>query len=959
MFEPEDAEPRAADAPGPRRGRRLLVLLAAAVALLIVTGIVADFWTDLLWFRSVGFTRVFRTQLLTKAGLFVAFALPVAAILAANITIAYRVRPPFRPRRDTTTEELWRMFEARRRLVTTGVAAGVGLLVGWVAAGEWRVFLQWHHGVRFGVTDPQFGLDVAFYAFGYPWWRFLLGAAFTTVLLAMLVALATHHLAGGLRFEGRPRLTSAAQAHMSLLIGLFVLLKAVAYWLDRYGLAISSDGVFPGWTGLKYTQANAVLPVKAIMASIAVICAGLFFVNVVRRSWLLPGIGIGLLLFSAVLIGGIYPVLVQQFYVRPAEADREAQFIARNIAATRQAYGVQDARIQNYDAVTDVEPGQLRADADTTASVRLLDPSVVSSTYQQLQQVRGFYAFADLLDVDRYLIDGRHQDTVVAVRELNLSGLGQGQRTWVNQHLRYTHGFGFVAARGNTRNPDGKPTFVESDIPPQGKLGKYEPRIYFGEQSPEYSVVGAPPGAAPQEIDYPDDTSPTGQRNNTYRGTGGVPVGSLGRRLLFSLRFGEEKILLSSAINAESRILYIRHPRERVAKVAPWLTLDSNAYPAVVGGRIVWIIDGYTTTNGFPYSTRVTLDEATADSLTSPERQVITPREEINYIRNSVKATVDAYDGTVTLYAWDDTDPVLRTWTRAFPGTVKPRSAIPPELLAHLRYPEDLFKVQREILARYHVTDPQAFYGGQDFWRIPDDPTEGSGHRGRQPAFYLTLRMPDQPRPTFSLSTTFVPANRPNLAAFMAVDAEPGEDYGTIRVLQLPRTTAIPGPGQVQNNFNSDSRVAQIINLLRRGESDVVYGNLLTLPVGGGLLYVEPIYVKARSGTSYPLLQKVLVGFGDRIAFENTLQEALDAVFQGRAGTTTGEAPATPPGGQPASGDLNQALADARKALADAERARVAGDWAAYGEAQRRLAEAIERATAAQQGSQPSPAPTP
>jgi uncharacterized membrane protein (UPF0182 family) len=439
------------------------------------------------------------------------------------------------------------------------------------------------------------------------------------------------------------------------------------------------------------------------------------------------------------------------------------------------------------------------------------------------------------------------------------------------------------------------------------------------------------------------------------------------------MKFREEKILLSSAVNSESRILYDRNPRERVEKVAPWLTLDSDPYPAIVDGRILWIIDGYTSTNGYPYSARTTLGEATSDSLTTSQRQVLALRDQVNYIRNSVKATVDAYDGTVTLYSWDDSDPVLRTWKKAFPGTVKDKSAISENLMAHLRYPEDLFKVQRDLLARYHVTEPQAFYGGQDFWRIPTDPTgAGGGGGAAQPPYYLTLKMPDQQAPTFSLSSTFVPNRRPNLAAFMAVNSAPGPDYGTIRVLKLPSGTAVPGPGQVQNSFSSDPVVADVIRGLRSGDADVQYGNLLTLPVGGGLLYVEPVYVQAASGTSFPLLRKVLVAFGSKVALENTLQEALNKVFIGDAGAGTGEGGGTttppPAGGGGAAGgavspELRAALADASQALKDSEAALRANDLTKYAAAQKRLSEAVNRAVQAEaraiQAPAGSPSPSP
>jgi uncharacterized membrane protein (UPF0182 family) len=957
--------------PQRRRSRALLPTVGILAAFIVLFSLFAGYWTDLLWFRSVDYQKVFTTQLVTKLGMFVVFGLLMAVIVGANIVVAYRLRPAFRGMslEQQSLDRYRTTLEPFRRVALIVVAGGLGLIAGSTAAGEWRTWLQWRNATPFGVKDHQFHKDVGFYAFSYPWWRFLLGFAFAAVILSLLSAVATHYLYGGLRLQTPgDKASPAAQAHLSLLLGLFVLLKAVAYWLDRYGLAIGPDKIFDGWTGLKYKDVNAVLPAKTILFAIALICALLFFANVFRRTWMLPGIGFGLLVLSAVLIGGVYPAIVQQFQVRPSEADKEAPYITRNIEATRQAYGLDKVQVRDYNAKTTATAGQLRNDADTTASIRLLDPSKVSPTFEQLQQIRGYYNVADPLDIDRYMVDGKLLDTVLAARELDLGGIPESN--WVNEHLKYTHGFGLIAARGNTRGAKGEPVFTEAQIPPSGALGKFEPRIYFGEKSPSYSIVGAPAGAAPTEIDYPDDKSPNGQQNNTYQGSGGVPVGSLFNKLLYAMKFREEKILLSSAVNSDSKILYLRNPRDRVEHVAPWLTLDSDPYPAIVDGKILWIIDGYTSTNSYPYSARTTLGEATTDSLTTTQRQVLAPRDQVNYIRNSVKATVDAYDGTVTLYTWDESDPVLQTWKKAFPGTVKDKSAIDDSLMAHLRYPEDLFKVQRDLMARYHVTDAQAFYGGQDYWKIPADPTGGSGTGSAdQPPYYLTLQMPGQEKPTFSLSSTFVPNKRPNLAAFMAVNSAPGPDFGTIRVLKLPSNTAIPGPGQVQNTFSSDPAVADVIRGLRSGDAEVRYGNLLTLPVGGGLLYVEPVYVQASAGTSYPLLRKVLVAFGTDIAFKDTLQEALNTVFSGNAGSPTGEG-TTPPatGGPPATGqppagaatnaELKQALADANQALKDSEAALKAGDFAAYGAAQKRLQDAINRALRAEaQASQAGQAP--
>ena len=456
------------------------------------------------------------------------------------------------------------------------------------------------------------------------------------------------------------------------------------------------------------------------------------------------------------------------------------------------------------------------------------------------------------------------------------------------------------------------------------------------------------------ELDYPDDSSANGQKNTTYAGTGGVPVGSLINRLVFAIKYQEQRIVLSNLINKDSKILFVRNPRDRVAKVAPWLTLDGDPYPAIVGGRIIWIVDGYTTSAGYPYSKKTTLSGATTDALTANSSSITAQTDtSINYIRNSVKATVDAYDGTVSLYQWDTSDPVLKTWSKAFPNTVKPKSAISADLLAHVRYPEDLFRVQRDILSSYHVTTASAFYGGQDFWRVPTDPSTFGGNAGAQPPYYLTLQMPGATKPSFQLTTPFVPVGgRQNLSAFASVISDPGPDYGKISVLQLPRSTNIAGPSQVASNFEAKPVVANSLSLLRQGGSDVVLGNLLTLPVGGGLLYVQPVYVRATANTaSYPLLQKVLVSFGDQIGFDDTLKGALDQVFGGNSGTsTTTTGPSTTGGTGTKSQALANALQSAQQAMSDAQAALAKGDFAAYGAAQDRLKSAIAAAVAAQSG---------
>ena len=691
------------------------------------------------------------------------------------------------------------------------------------------------------------------------------------------------------------------------------------------------------------------LPAKAILSGIALVCALLFFANIIRRSWVLPAAGTALLVISSVLIAGLYPAAIQNFQVKPSESSKEAPFIQRNIESTRAAYGLEDVTVTDYQATLSTSSGQLANDAATIANIRLMDPNVLSATFRQLQQIRPYYSFPESLDIDRYTVNGVKRDVVVAVRELNIEG--NPSRNWINDHLVYTHGFGFVAAYGNERDADGKPSFTVGNLPPTGTLGKFEPRVYFGENVPDYSIIGGVKTDTPVEFDYPDDASANGQKNYTYSGSGGVPVGSLLNKVVFALKYQEQRILLSSLINKDSKILFERNPRERVSKVAPWLTLDGDPYPALVDGKILWIVDGYTTSAGYPYSRQTSLSNATADALTTNSASIAAQgNKTVNYIRNSVKATVDAYNGTVTLYQWDEKDPVLKTWSKAFPGVITPKSEISKDLLDHIRYPEDMFRVQRDILSSYHVKTAAAFYGGQDFWRVPRDPSTFGGNASAQPPYYLTLQMPGAKTPSFSLTTPFVPrGGRENLSAFAVVNSDPGPDYGKISVLQLPRNTNIAGPSQVASNFEAKPDVANSLSLLRRGGSDVVLGNLLTLPVGGGLLYVQPVYVKATSNTSaYPLLQKVLVSFGDQIGYDDTLKGALDQVFGGNSGTTAGNTTTNGTTGTTSNTSLANSLASAKKAYADGLAALSKGDFAEYDKAQKRLKSALDAAISAQ-----------
>jgi uncharacterized membrane protein (UPF0182 family) len=936
-----------------RRLGPLPLTFISLVVLSIILAALSGFYADLLWFRSVHFTSVWKTVLLTKAGLFIGFGLVTSLVITSNIVIAYRKRPIYVPLTiEADNLERYRaQLEPLRRYAVIAIAVVLFYFAGSSGTRLWESWLQFKNSSSFGSKDPQFGLDISFFAFKLPFWQSLIGWGISTIVISILAASVVHYLYGGIRPQVQEdRTTVSARVQLSVLLGLLVLLKAVAYWFDRYSLALKEGKLF---TGLAYTDVTAVLPAKAIMAGIALICALLFFANIIRRSWVLPAAGVSLMVVSSVLIAGVYPAVIQQFQVKPSESSKEAPYIQKNINATRAAYGVAQAKIVDYQATIETSAGQLTNDASTISNIRLMDPSVLSATFRQLQQIKPYYSFPDSLDIDHYKINGVQRDTVVAVRELNISG--NPSRNWINDHLVYTHGFGFVAALGNTVDADGKPNFEVGNIPPTSGLGKFEPRIYFGENVPDYSIIGGGAGSAPTELDYPDDNSANGQKNYTYAGKGGVPMGSMLTRLLFAIKYKDQKFLLSNLINSKSKILYDRSPRDRVQKVAPWLTLDGNPYPTIVNGRILWVIDGYTTSAGYPYSKKTNLNGATTDALTSSSTSVTALEDKtVNYIRNSVKATVDAYDGTVTLYQWDTTDPVLKTWSKAFPNTVLPRSAIPAALLEHIRYPEDLFSVQRDILGTYHVQTAGAFYGGQDFWKVPSDPSTLGQNAGNQPPYYFTMQLPGAKAAAFSLTTSFVPrGGRQNLTAFAVVNSQNGPDYGKITVLQLPRSTNISGPSQVASNFEAKPQVAQALSLLRQGGSDVVLGNLLTLPVGGGLLYVQPVYVKATANSaSYPLLQKVLVSFGDKIGFDDTLKGALDSVFGGNSGTgvsvgsATGTTPGTPTG--TVSESLKAALASAQAAINDSQKALQVGDFAAYGKAQARLKAAIANAIVAQ-----------
>jgi uncharacterized membrane protein (UPF0182 family) len=944
----------------PRWPRYLIPVVAGLIALGILVTIIAGVWTDWLWYRSVQYSSVFGAIYGTRWALFFVVGIFVAAMVGLNAVLAYRLRPVYRPAASAERAgvEAYRMaVDPHRRLLLGLVLGLVGVISGITASGAWRTWLLFINQVPFGRKDPQFHLDISFFIFTYPFLRLVLSYLFAAVILSLLAAVAVHVLYGGLRWQARrPRATMAAQAQLFVLVGVFVLLKGVAYWVDRWGVNFSQRGAVT--TGASYTDVNAVLPAKTVLAVIAVLCALLFFAGAVRRSALLPAVGLGLLVLSAILIGGVYPAIIQQFVVKPNELAKEYPYIQREITQTRLAYAVTGAQVQSYAGVSTLASGALRNESANLPGFRLMDPSVVSRAFQQLQQVKGFYQFPGTLSVDRYVLPGDGpvpQDLVVAVR--GLSGPPAGQGNWINTHLVYTHGFGFVAARENSVAGGGTPNYVESDLPPRGELGGFQPRVYFGEGENNYVIVGGPRGKpGGEELDYPYPNV-GGQKNTTYQGSGGVPVGSPLSRILYAIKFRELNILLSGAINGYSKILYDRDPLARVAKVAPFLTLDGSPYPVVANHNIWWVVDGYTTTDLYPYSQRLNMPAATTTSQTPNGSVAGQPTGSINYIRNSVKAVVNAYTGAVHLYQWGPPDPLLEAWRKAFPGVIQSSSEIPPYLLPHLRYPPDLFEIQRQVLAQYHVGNPQSFYGGQNFWTIPNDPTGAVVNRYSQPPYYLTETIRGYRQPEFSLTTTFVPRNRANAAAVMVVDSNPTRPgYGTIRVLQLPQDAVTEGPSQVQGAFESNAAASAELTLLRRGGSIVTLGNMITIPMGGGLLYIEPVYVTAAaagSTGSYPSLQRVFAYYaGHPVGFQPTLSEALAQVF---TGSTPGQ---STPGGAVSGGSVNAAviaaLKQAQQFYAQAQAALRNGDLATYGQDIAKMEQQIASAQAAAKAGHPA-----
>ncbi|MGH3678623.1 MAG: UPF0182 family protein [Mycobacterium sp.] len=901
-----------------RRSRILIAIALAVVVLLLIGPRFIDAYVDWLWFGELGYRSVFTTALVTRLVIFLVVSVLIGVVVFAGLALAYRTRPVFVPT-NGPNDPVARYRTAvmtRLRLVGIGVPAFIGLLAGIVAQSYWERIQLFLHGGSFGVSDPQFGMDLGFYAFDLPFYRLVLQYLFVATFLALVANLLGHYLFGGIRLTGRTgALSRSARIQLISLVGTLVLLKAVAYWLDRFELLSHTRGGKP-FTGAGYTDINAVMPAKLILMAIAVICAIAVFSAIVLRDLRIPAIGVVLLLLSSMIIGAGWPLIVEQFSVKPNAAQKESEYISRSITATRQAYGLTDGIVsyRSYSGDAQATAQQVAADRATTSNIRLLDPTIVSPAFTQFQQGKNFYYFPDHLNMDRYRDrDGNLRDYVVAARELNPDRLIDNQRDWINRHSVYTHGNGFIASPANTvrgiaNDPNqngGYPEFLVNAVGPDGNINQGpapldQPRIYFGpvisNTSADYAIVGE--NGAPREYDF--ETS-TDTRNYTYTGSGGVPVGNWLGRSVFAAKFAERNFLFSNVIGENSKILFNRDPAERVEAAAPWLTTDTTVYPAIVNKRVVWIVDGYTTLDNYPYSELTTLSSATADSNEVAVNR-LAPDKQVSYIRNSVKATVDAYDGTVTLYAQDEQDPVLQAWMKVFPDTVKPKSEISPELQQHLRYPEDMFKVQRALLAKYHVDDPVTFFSTSDFWDVPLDPNPTAS--SYQPPYYIVAKdlAANDNSASFQLTSAMNRFRRDFLAAYISASSDP-ETYGKLTVLTIPGQ--VNGPKLAFNAISTDTAVSQDLGVIGRdNQNRIRWGNLLTLPVAqGGLLYVAPVYASpgaSDASSSYPRLIRVAMMYNDQVGYGPTVRDALRELFgPGADATATGPAPAESPNGQP------------------------------------------------------------
>ncbi|HIV59053.1 MAG TPA: UPF0182 family protein [Candidatus Stackebrandtia faecavium] len=980
-----------------RRGKIAIGLVAAAVVLFALGSAFVGLYTRYLWFDSIGYTSVMSTLIWSKVLLFIIFGAVTGLWTAAMLYIAYRFRPDSVPHTpEQQGMERYRSALNPRIGLWIGLVSGfVGIIAGMSAQSNWQQWLLFTNAKDFGRKDPEFGLDVGFYVFKLPFYEYIIGVGFTLVAIGIVAALAGHYIYGAVRMSGRgERITSAARWHLSLLVGGFLVLKAVAYYFDRFALTLENNDV-TNLTGGGYTEMTALLPAKEILIFVAVLAAiaVVVFSNSFARSLVIPGMALGLVVVSAIALGGIYPAVVKSVSVTPNAPAKEAKYVQYTMDGTMYAYGMGDLQRENVDLKSaSADALQDSAESGTVQHTRLMDPSIVSDTFTQRQQARGFHDFNEKLDVDSYTDkDGNVQDYVVGVRELNPSKFNDSQQDWTVRHTIYTHGYGLVAATANEVCDSGP--YFESGSLRELQTGEGEegdsadasptscrsnsdfvdierPQIYFGELNDDYAIVGVPDGDKPREYDHPaqgtttedegaDEVEEDGDAYVTFEGDTGVDVSSMGRKLAYAWEFGELKFLLSEQFNENSQLLYNRTPRERVKQVAPFLTMDSDPYPTVVDGKIKWVMDGYTTSNAFPYSNSLNLQDAASDSYTNAGASQ-QANEDINYMRNSVKATVDAYTGEVELYQFGDEDPLLDVWNAAFDGVVKPESAIPDDLQQHLRYPVDHFKVQRHLLQRFHVESAEDFINGSKVWQAPNDPTQKDTSL---PPYYVVAAYPGQDAEHFQLTSNFAPKRRDNVLASM-MTGRYDENNKPILTLYELGGSQVESTGQVHQQMTSSPAVTEDRKSYEQQDLKVQWGNLLSLPVGNNIMYVEPMYVRQEtsSGTALPLLRGVLVSYGGKIGYgpyldsEGNQQDGFVTAVGSVVSQLTGDDDAGDDdagdddqgdGQGDGQGEVPQAVQDALDAIdaamAKLDKAVDDGDLAAQGEALQELDSAMQQ----------------
>ena len=922
------------------RRRWLLILALAVLAILLVLGAASGFYVNILWFREVRQSGVFWTIFWTKLEIGVVFGLLFFVLLLANLIVVRRLRPQFRV--FTPEQEIVERYRAALEpyaKVAVPLFCGIlAVFVGVAVSGQWQTYLLWKSvgSVTFGQLDPVFHRDPSFYIFILPFRQFVQGWLFATFVGITVIVTVAHYLTGGIRLQAAgEKVSPQVKAHLSVLLGIILLIKAWGYYLGRFDLLTSSHGVV---TGASYTDIHAQLPALNLLMFIAIFCGLLFFVNIRLRGWAIPVIAIGLLGVVSIVVGGLVPAAVQRFSVLPQQYQKEQPYIADNIRATRYAFSLNHINEKSTNPASDITAAEVAANGPTVSNIRLWNPVVLGRTYVSLQRIQPYYEFNDV-DVDRYQVisssDATAQGTsapaerlvMISPREVSQNQIPAGSQTWQNTHLVYTHGYAVVASLANSVTPGGSPSFLSENVPAQTHdgfpdLGPKGSQIYFGEIHDVPYVVGNTKQA---ELNF---QSPTTQAQETthYTGKGGISMGSFFRRLVFAYHYRDFNLLISKLIDSNSRILINRDIRTRISKIAPFLKYDGDPYAAVVGGRLIFIQDAYTTTTAYPYSQELPLGQATNGILGGTA----------NYIRNSVKVTVDAYDGTVNFWVTDPTDPLIRVWMQAFPHLFR-TSQPPADLAAHFRYPENLLQIQATQFATYHVTNTQTFYSKSRQWQLPSalpvhpkpsaaDKLQAANQTLRP--YYVVMKLPGNPLGTeqFYLFEPFTPLNRQNMTAYIAATSDgyggAAGGYGRLTVYEFPTGLNIDGPQQVRNFINQDPTVSAEVSLLSQQGSQVVFGDLLVVPVEDGFLYVQPIFVESsQGGTVIPELKKVAIVHGNTVSMGNTLGEALALSFAGQ----------TPPSGPSQPGaTVQQLLAQALNHFAAAEAALRKGDLATY-----------------------------